>query len=384
MKKKILIVTSVWGFVAKFGREDVRVLQESGYEVHYASNKNNPIYQFPENVYEEMKVVFHDIDIWQSPFGVSHNARAVKQIRELVKKEEISVIHCHTPSGGLVGRLAGIRMPVKVIYTVHGFHFYKGAGKLHNLIYHTIEKFLSYFTDVIVTVNQEDYRAAEKMHQRIGTYQIPGVGLDREYFHETSLEQRKAAKEKLSITDKFFILSVGELRENKNPEVIIRALAVLKEKGMDISNFRYGLLGAGKQEGELKKLIEEKGLNDVVCFYGYQSDVRPYLQAADVLAFPTIREGLGMAALEAMAMGVPVLAADNRGTREFMIDKENGYVCKRNHPCDYAGFIEKMYREQDKWCTNTEKRTGIRKSTEKFDKKNTITVMREVYGNAIN
>lgn len=384
MKKKILIVTSVWGFVAKFGKEDVRILQESGYEVHYASNINNPIYQFPENVYEEMNVVFHDIDIWQSPFGIKHNARAIKQIRDLVKEEGISIIHCHTPSGGLVARLAGIGLPVKVIYTVHGFHFYHGAGKLHNFIYHSIEKFLSFFTDIIVTVNQEDYKAAGKMHQRKGTFQIPGVGLDREFFYEASLEEREEARKQLSVLDKFLILSVGELRENKNPEVIIRALAVLKEKGMEVSRFRYGLLGAGKQEPELRNLIKEKGLEDVVCFYGYQSDVRPYLRAADILAFPTIREGLGMAALEAMAMGIPVLAADNRGTREFMVDGENGYVCKRNHPYDYAKLIEKMYEEQDKWSTNTEKRKEIRKSTENFDKKNTITVMREVYGRAIN
>lgn len=384
MKKKVLVVTSVWGFFAKFGKEDIRILQESGYEVHYASNKNNPIYQFPENVYEELNVIFHDIDIWQSPFGLSHNARAVKQIRELVKAEGISLIHCHTPSGGLVARLAGIGLPVKVIYTVHGFHFYQGAGKIHNLVYHSIENFLSCFTDIIVTVNQEDYRAACKMHQRKGTFRIPGVGLDREFYHETSLQQRKAAREKLDVLDKFLILSVGELRENKNPEVIIRALAVLKEKGYDISNFKYGLLGAGRQETELRNLVEEKGLQDNVCFYGYQSDVRPYLQAADLLAFPTIREGLGMAALEAMSMGVPVLAADNRGTREFMIDRKNGYVCKRNHPDDYAKLIQKMYEEQEHWSTNTEKRVQIRRSTEDFDKKNTIKIMREVYGQAIN
>ena len=384
MKKKILVVTSVWGFFAKFGKEDIRILQESGYEVHYASNKNNPIYQFPENVYEEMNVVFHDIDIWQSPFGIKHNARAMKQIRKLVKEEGISVIHCHTPSGGLVARLAGIGLPVKVIYTVHGFHFYQGAGKIHNLVYHSIENFLSFFTDIIVTVNQEDYRAACKMHQRKGTFQIPGVGLDRDFFQETLPEQRTAAREQLGVTDKFLILSIGELRENKNPEVIIRALAVLKEKGKDISKFSYGLLGAGKQEPELRNLIAEKGLQDNVCFYGYQSDIRPYLQAADLLAFPTIREGLGMAALEAMSTGVPVLAADNRGTREFMVDEENGYVCKRNHPEDYAELLQKMYEEQDNWSGNALKRVQIRRSTENFDKKNTIKIMREVYGQAIN
>ena len=226
--------------------------------------------------------------------------------------------------------------------------------------------------------------AAHKMHQRIGTFQIPGVGLDREFFEEISPEQREAARRQLGVKNKFFILSVGELRENKNPEVIIRALAHLKEEGVDITGFRYGLLGAGKQEPELRGLAEEKGLSDNVKFYGYQSDVRPYLKAADVLAFPTIREGLGMAALEAMSMGVPVLAADNRGTREFMIDGENGYVCSGKEPADYAKLIKKMYDEQESWCISVKKRSEIRKSTENFDKKNTIVIMREVYERAFN
>lgn len=381
MKKKILIVTSVWGFLAKFGREDVKILQELGYEVHYASNQNNPIYQFAPTVYEEMGVIFHDIDIWQSPFGIRHNAKAVRQIRQLVKEEQISLLHCHTPSGGLVTRIAGIGLPAKVIYTVHGFHFYKGAGKLHNLVYHSIESILSFFTDVMITVNKEDYEAASKMHQREGAYQIPGVGLDREYFYETTLEQRKTARKELDIEDKFFILGVGELRENKNPEVIIRALASLKERGKDISDFTYGLLGAGKQEAELKQLVEDLGLKGNVEFYGYKTDIRPYLKAADLLAFPTIREGLGMAALEAMAMGLPVLAADNRGTREFMTNK-NGCVCRENSPKRYGDFLLKFYEEREEWALDWEKRAVIRQSTEMFDKKNTAAIMREIYGKA--
>ena len=377
--KKILIITSVWGFLAKFGQEDIKVLHDLGYEVHYASNKSNPIYHFPDTVYEEMKVYFHNIDIWQSPFGLTHNLRAIKQIRKLIKEEGISVLHCHTPSGGLVTRLAGIGLPVRVIYTVHGFHFYKGAGRLHNLIYHSIEGVLSCLTDVIVTVNQEDCEAAEKMCQREGAFRIPGVGLNRDYFHETSFQERKAARKTLGVEDRYFILSVGELRENKNPEVIIRAIARMKDKERAADSFRYGLLGAGKQEEELKKLAEELGISNQVIFYGYHEDVRPYLQAADVLAFPTIREGLGMAALEAMAMGVPVLAADNRGTREFMKDGENGYICRRNDPDEYAGLLLKMYREQEDWCLNVGKRARIRRSTEPFDKKYTAEIMRKIY-----
>lgn len=384
MRKKILIVASVWGFVAKFESEDIRILKELGYEVHFASNKSNPIFQFPETIYDDMGVIYHDIDIWQSPFGISHNIRAGKQIRNIIKTEKIDIIHCHTPTGGLVARLAAWGTKAYVIYTAHGFHFYKGAGKIHNLVYHTIEYFLSCITDLIITINREDYKAAKKMRAKDGAYRIPGVGLNRTNFHQTSKEQRKKARRNLGVEDKFMLLGVGELRENKNPAVIIQALAYLKDTGTDISFITYGLLGAGRQQDELQKMAGRLGVNRQVVFYGYRMDVRPYLMAADVMIFPSIREGLGMAALEALAMGVPVLAADNRGTREYMKDTVNGYVCMENTPKAYAEYIRRMYGEKDKWSENMERRAIIRQTTEKFDKKETAVIMRKVYENVKN
>ncbi len=379
MNKKILIVASVWGFVAKFASEDLRILKELGYEVHFASNKSNPIFQFPENIYEDMQVIYHDIDIWQSPFGISHNVRAIGQIRNIIREEQIDVVHCHTPSGGLVARLAAWGTSAYVIYTAHGFHFYKGACQIHNFIYYTIEKFLSHITDFIVTINQEDYEAAEKMHEREGACRIPGMGLDRTYFHATTAKQREEARKELYVEDKFMLLGVGELRENKNPAIIIKALAYLKDEGKDIGSICYGLLGAGKQREELQNLAEQLGVTEQVIFYGYQMDVRPYLMAADVMVFPTIREGLGMAALEALAMGVPVLAADNRGTREYMQDMVNGYVCKENTPEAYASYISRMYEEKERWGESMERRAVIRRSTEQFDRKETAIIMKKVY-----
>ena len=384
MNKKILIVASVWGFAAKFESEDIRILKELGYEVHFASNKNNPIFQFPENVYEKMGVVYHDTEIWQSPFGISHNIRAMSQIRNIIREDKIEIVHCHTPSGGLVARLAAWGTKAYMIYTVHGFHFYKGAGKVHNFIYHTVEKILSCMTDVIVTINHEDYQAAKKMHEKKGAYLIPGVGLDRKYFHETTKSQRKEARRRLGTENKFFLLGVGELRENKNPAVVIRALAYLKNSGVDISSICYGLLGAGKQEQELRMTAKELQVAENVVFYGYQTDVRPYLMAADVMVFPTIREGLGMAALEALAMGIPVLASDNRGTREYMQDKINGYVCRENSPRAYASYILKMYKERKVWGEDMNRRAVIRKTTEDFDRSKTAVVMKRIYENAGN
>ena len=384
MNEKILIVASVWGFAAKFESEDIRQLKEMGYEVHLASNQSNPIFRFPEDVYEKMGVIYHDTEIWQSPFGISHNLRAIRQIREIIRKEKIKTVHCHTPSGGMVARLAAFGMKAYVIYTAHGFHFYRGAGRVHNFVYHTVENLLSRMTDVIVTINHEDYQAADKMHEKRGAYLIPGVGLDRQYFHETTEKQRGERRKKLGVEEKFFMLGVGELRENKNPIAAICALAYLKNCGIDIGAFCYGLLGAGKQEQELREEAKSLGVSENVVFYGYQPDVRDYLMAADIMIFPTIREGLGMAALEALSMGVPVLASDNRGTREYMLDGINGYVCRENSPEAYAGYILRMYTERKEWGENMERRADIRKTTENFDKSKTAAVMKRVYEDARN
>lgn len=380
--KKILIVSSVCGFLAKFEKEDVKILQELGYEVHYASNSSNPIYPYPEDTLEKMGVIFHDTDLWQSPFGITHNLKALRQIKGIVKREGIGVVHCHTPSGGLVGRLACKSEKVYMIYTAHGFHFYKGADFLHYHLYHGIEKFLSRMTDVIVTVNQEDFSAAEKMKEKVCACRIPGVGLDMDYFHGTSREQRAKARKNLGLKQEFYLLSVGELRENKNQSAVIKALAKLREEGADIKKIRYGMLGAGRQEQELREMVRNLHLDGQVEFLGYRQDVRPYLQAADALVFPSVREGLGMAALEALATGLPVIASDNRGTREYMLHGENGLVSKRNTPEEYAALIKKMAEEREDWGENFARRERIRKGVEKFEKHNSMAVMRRVYENA--
>lgn len=378
--KKILIVCSVCGFLAKFGREDIEILRKLGYEIHYASNSSYPVYQYKKELYDKMGIIFHEIAIQRSPFRMILNQRAVRQVQRIVEEEDICVVHCHTPSGGLVARMACKNKKVYMIYTTHGFHFYRGCGFWRYRIFYAAEDFLSRFTDVIVAINAEDYQAASKMHVRKGVYQIPGVGLDMEYFHETTLEERRRARKRLKLQDKFFLLSVGELRKNKNQAVILQALGVLKRNGVDLTQIIYGFLGSGNQEALLRRQVRHLGLEENVRFYGYREDVRPYLQAADVLMFPSIREGLGMAALEVLATGLPVIASENRGTREYMQPGQNGYLCRTIK--DYAVRIEQLYRERKDWSENFKKRAEIRKSVGRFEKSFSAEIMRRIYEKA--
>lgn len=381
--KNILILTTVSGFLNKFERDNVRILQDMGYTVHYAANKNEQIYMFDEREYDEMGVMFHHIDIAKSPYLFKVNYKAYTQIIDIIETYNISVIHCHTPVGGLLGRLVGRHFRkngLKVIYTAHGFHFYKGAPFLNNTVFYMMERMMAPYTDVLVLINEEDYRNACKFSLKKGgqVYKIPGVGLDLERFSPLSHTKTEEARNRLGLKpEDFFIVSVGELNENKNHEVVLRALVKMRDSGKNISCIKYGICGDGFFRERLAGQIKKFGLEDNVTLYGYCKDVREILGCADASVFPSVREGLGMAALEALAMGVPVIAADNRGTREYMHSGKNGYVCGAKDIDGYIRGIEKIRNLSPSQIKKV--RLYCRKSVQPFSKTCTNEIMKKIY-----
>jgi glycosyltransferase involved in cell wall biosynthesis len=278
-----------------------------------------------------------------------------------------------------------------MIYTAHGFHFYKGARPIHNLIYYSAEDLMSRWTDCIVTINHEDENAAKTMHAS-KVYRIPGVGIDSDYYRLTYDTDRDKARERLNIEpDVFFMISVGELRENKNQMIILKTLARIRKKMAEDEakrklkpgtlKIKYGLIGSGRQEDEMREYVEKNDLSDMVCFYGYKSDIRVYLAAADVMVFPSIREGLGMAALEALSTGLPVIASENRGSKEYIIDRRNGLLVSEDSTKAYSkAVLEAMLREQD--SNDLSRRENIRESVSGFSRSETEKIMRKVYEDA--
>lgn len=388
---KALIVTSVYGFLSKFERQNVRLLQEMGFEVHYASNHDNVVYKSDHDEMQEMGVIFHNIPISQSPLAIATNRKAAFKLKQIITEENIDIVHCHTPTGGMVARLACRNLDVYMIYTAHGFHFYKGARPIHNLIYYSAEDLMSRWTDCIVTINHEDENAAKTMHAS-KVYRIPGVGIDSDYYRLTYDTDRDKARERLNIEpDVFFMISVGELRENKNQMIILKTLARIRKKMADDEakrklkpgtlKIKYGLIGSGRQEEEMREYVKKNDLSDMVCFYGYKSDIRVYLAAADVMVFPSIREGLGMAALEALSTGLPVIASENRGSKEYIIDRRNGLLVSEDSTKAYSkAVLEAMLREQD--SNDLSRRESIRESVSGFSRSETEKIMRKVYEDA--
>lgn len=376
--KNALIVTTIAGFLPQFEMNDVKILQEMGYTVHYASDFENPVYHMNQKELEKMGLVLHHIDIRKSPLEIAKNKKALIQLMNIMDQEQIQLVHCHNPMGGVVGRLAAqcCRQKVYVIYTAHGFHFYDGAPKKNWIFFYTAEKFLAHVTNRLITINQEDFKRADKFRlQKYGKAEhIPGVGVDMIKFQKKeSLKNPK--RQELGIPEgAFHIVSVGEINDNKNHAIMIKAVAHMQNP-----NIYYSVCGKGPKEEELRELIEELGVKRQVRLLGYRNDVNEVLQSADCFAFPSKREGLGIAAIEAMACQIPVIGADNRGTREYLRDGENGIVCAADCMTDFEHAVQKLMESE---ALRKRMAVNCRRMAENFSIEATDKAMRRIYSDA--
>lgn len=313
--KKALLVTTVSGFVPQFEMNNVRILQNMGFEVHYAANYNTPSYGNDNHRLDGTGIIRHQIDFVRSPFKTA-NLRVYRQLCSLMEKESFQLVHCHTPMGGVMARLAAHATHTgPVIYTAHGFHFFKGAKPVNWLCYYPMERFLSRYTDQQICINHEDYQRAKKdFHARYTDY-IPGVGIDPSRIPHPTREDIKKKKAELGLpSDKIILLSSGELIKRKNHETILKALNQLKDE----TNIHYLLCGQGKLDAYLREMAEKMGISHMITFAGYREDILEILQAADLFLFPSYQEGLPMALLEAMASGLPIICSDIRGSQDLM------------------------------------------------------------------
>lgn len=324
---KVLYVATLSNTINAFLIKHIRYLIEEGISVDIACHVEKKVH--PDLIKMGCKVF--DIPFSRSPVS-SVNVKAYRQLKSVLNDGEYNIIHTHTPVASLITRLVSKSFPkTRVFYTAHGFHFHDTAPLKNWIVYYPLEKILARSTDTIITINQEDYqRAMSKFTKAKNISYMPGVGVNESKisFKETiKVDKRK----ELNIDKTSFVLvSVGEINANKNQEVIIRALSQLKNK-----NIIYLVCGTGNKLEELQQLTVELELQKNVLFLGYRQDVSDILQASDVFVFPSKREGLGMAAIEAMGSGLPLLCSNVHGINDYT---SNYYNCLKFSPDDVEGF----------------------------------------------
>jgi len=374
--KRVLFIATVFRFL-NFEKSDMNILQSMGYEIHTATNMYGEEWLQDDGSFEELNLIKHQVDFDRTPFS-KHSIKAYKQLKEIMNSMHFDIIHCHTPVAAAIARLAAVnsrRHGSYVIYTCHGFHFNKKSSKVSWMLYYPIERVMANVTDMIITINNEDYNVIQKFNVLNKKY-IPGVGVDVLSISELYVD-RKEVRRRLNVPeDAFVILTIGELSNRKNQMVILRALNRLQNKSIF-----YIMCGTGTKYDEYRQFVLEHKLEKQVYFTGQlkHEQVMEISKCVDIGAIPSKIEGLGLAGIEILAAGKPLIGSNVQGIKDYLIDDVTGISF---HPDDVEAAgdaIIKLWKDSTFYevCAN-----NALKVAKKFDisvaKKEMQNIYREV------
>ena len=335
MKKVLFVATVVRLHLNLFHLPCLRWFHDQGWQVDVAANND---FEDPADCVIPCCDHHYVIPFERSPFK-KENLLAYRQLKELLDREHYDIIHCHTPMGGVITRLAAgstRNRGTKILYTAHGFHFYKGAPLVNWLLYYPVERLLSHRTDLLLTMNGEDFRRAKTFHAR-RTEMVNGVGIDLNRFVGATQEQKSQVRRELGLGEgDTFAITVGNVIPRKNQAVLVRAVRELNDP-----DFHLFIVGDGPLEPELKNLAKELGVEKQVHLLGFRRDVYRLSSAADIFLFSSRQEGLSVSVMEAMACGLPIAASKIRGNTDLIDQGEGGFLLE---PDDAKGFADAIAR----------------------------------------
>lgn len=342
--KRVLMLASVASMIDQFNMPNIALLRKLGYEVDVACNfiegntcSDERVAELKQKL-QDMHVRCYQIDFARNIKHMGQNMRALRQVEGLMKQNGYAFCHCHSPIGGVVARIAGHRTKTKVIYTAHGFHFYQGAPIVNWLVYYPVEKVLSRWTDVLITINHEDYKLAKKKFKMKKLTYVPGIGIDTQREGLSQKEKEEKRKELGIPQDAFLITNAAEFTPNKNQKTVIEAIEQLHNP-----NIYFVMCGIGQKKAELEQYVKEHGLEEHIRFVGFRNDLHEILQTSDCFVLSSFREGLSVALMEAMAEGLPVVCSRIRGNVDLIKDGEGGILISPQKRDEYINAFKKLY-----------------------------------------
>lgn len=381
--KKALMLASTASMIDQFNMDNIALLQRD-YQVHVACNflEGNTCSQEQIAILQQrlktMGVPYYQVDITRNVLNIPQVLKAYRQTRSLLREHDFSLVHCHSPIGGAVCRLAAMpfrKKGLKVLYTAHGFHFFRGAPLLNWLIYYPIEWCLAHVTDILLTINKEDHARAKKhIHAKRIEY-IPGIGIDTSKFGRGCAD-RAAKRRELGLRDAdFVVLTVAEMNKNKNHTLILKALGLLKDRP-GFENLQYLICGQGDLQEALEAQARELGIEEHIHFLGFRRDVQEIYGCSDIYAFMSFREGLSVALMEAMSCGLSPVCSPIRGNTDLVEQGVEGLLAEFA-PNAVADAIWELYRNPERRA-----RMGAAAAEKigQFDQTSVHRRMEEIYG----
>ena len=334
MKK--LLITSTDLMMIQFLVPHVKHLSENGFHVEIACSVVGGRIDEVRRALDGYVKAIHTVRLERSPVSPK-NLKGYGDMKRLLAENHYDIIWTNEPVMGVVTRLAARtarKQGTKVLYMCHGFHFFKGASLPNWLIFYPVERFMSRFCDMIVTINHEDEARARIFHCPRVEY-IHGIGVNTDRLRRRDEQSDIRAELGLEAED-LLVLSVGELNDNKNHQIIIRAIAKLADE-----KIHYAICGKGDRLEHLKALAEELCIAHRVHFLGYRKDVVDICSRADIFTHPSMREGLSVASLEAMYCGLPLVMSTVRGAEDYLKDGQSGFLYSCN---DVDGFAKGIHQ----------------------------------------
>ena len=339
------MIATTASMIEQFNLHNIKLLKSLGANVHIATNFNNPgtiTVEKSSNLIKKLEkenVTCHQVDFCRGIGNFTANKKALKQVCDIIKENNISGIHAHSPLGGIIGRRAAHKMKIKIIYTAHGLQFFKGGPLRDWLFFFPVEWFYAHWTDVLVTINEDDYRISKFLPVK-RRYYIPGVGTDiKRTLNINEKEKnnlRKKTRKKLGISNKeYLVVSVGELSKRKNHATVLRAI-----KKINDPQIKYVIAGIGKERKKLINLIKSLQLEKQVQLLGYVDDLDGLYYAADLNVFVSTREGLGLGGVDGIAHGLYIIGNGKTGMKDYISNEEVGMLV--NNPLDVDELVEKI------------------------------------------
>lgn len=373
---KILFVATVRSHIGQFHMPFIRELKARGVEVHAA---------FKDNSADKPGLDLSAIDkTFEVPFERRplrpNNIKAYRELKKIIDSNGYDAVHCHTPMGAVITRLAAKsarKKGTKVIYTAHGFHFFKGASIKNWMFFYPVEKYLSKYTDCLITINSEDCELAHEKKFRAGKiYKVHGVGVELDRFKAVDADKKARLRAEYGYDgDTFIMIYPADLSVRKNQPMLFDALQKIAEKN---KNVKLLLPGQPIRLEEYKRMISERGIADNVEFLGYRRDINNLVGLSDLSVASSFQEGLPINIIEAMAMGNAIVATDVRGNNDAVEDGVNGYLVPVGDSDLMAEKILELMNDREKLRTFGENGLDMVKD---FSTENVNREMLTIYGN---